>query len=164
MQKYWKELRMFSFKKQIVNPIAGQRVMSLAVLPQWQHILATTVFHPNEAIATYCGSSQCANSEINADIKYSAASVGQWQDPEITFKHKTGDCIDIAILKYFLLRDKGNFLVVGELSDGRCHAVLIFLDEDYMVFDSMTNDIVTWSQFKKSFTPAYFFTKDGVWL
>lgn len=80
------------------------------------------------------------NNWVNQNIKYLAEppSVDRWQTPSETLGSGSGDCEDIAILKYFMMMDKGVSTFDLHLAycflNGYAHMVLLWLPNAHDTF------------------------------
>jgi hypothetical protein len=105
------------------------------------------------------------NKTINATIRYTAEAVDEWQAPQRTWEVRTGDCEDLAILKYAILRHHGVneadlALVLGHLTTPirQGHAFLTCAGK---VLDVMFDQIIEIADYP-NFEPAkYLSGNDG---
>lgn len=94
---------------------------SLRGYSQWQ----PSTFGQVSAPAGWLAVDRWANA-----VRYSPDAVDHWQTPLETVRSGTGDCEDIAILKYTALRGQHvhSWLVLGTLQDGTGHAEIMLDD------------------------------------
>lgn len=100
---------------------------------------------------------EAVNITINRRIVFLAEARGAdfWQTPRETLERKTGDCEDIAILKYATLTDinvaLGPLVVLGRIAGRGDHA---FCVAGGWVMDNLFNQLVSTDKYL-NFTPVY---------
>lgn len=116
------------------------------------------------------------NAYINSQIKY-VPDVGSdvWSAPDKTWRKKRGDCEDIAILKYHLLKGaqyviQSRLLVCKRLKYGDNHCVLA-VDQLYQVqttgtciLDNVNDKILSFSDFLKDHYIHYAIDEHNVYI
>lgn len=82
---------------------------------------------------------QDATLYVLEDIEYKFEGVGidYWQTPEQTYRLKTGDCEDKALLLMYILKNKlgveSHFLLIENIFTQAGHAMLLTNDDDYLL-------------------------------
>lgn len=111
------------------------------------------------------------NKAVNSHVLYVPDQSDTWQNPVMTFEHKTGDCEDYAILKRAILAQhlptSQTALVLGEiasLAGNQQHAFLIVeLADERRVLDNKFDQIIE-PQDYINWIPKKLLTDDDVFL
>ena len=95
-----------------------------------------------------------------------------WATPSETVRRKSGDCEDLAIAKYFALRDAGVSISKLRLIHVRIparkinHMVLTYQasnSSEPLVLDNLTGSMLPLSK-RKDLLPVFSFNHEGLWL
>lgn len=104
---------------------------------------------------------QRVNDEVNK-MEYVADEEDKdyWQDPEWTLENEAGDCEDLAILKYFTLRELGyptsdmKLVYVEQLDGGAPHVVLLV---GTFILDNLHTEVMSTMELAEVYVPVYSF-------
>jgi predicted transglutaminase-like cysteine proteinase len=137
-----------------------------ADLAKWRAVLSAGLFFDG---VNHFGSADLAhlNEAINRTITYTPDVVDNWQTPRQTWEIRRGDCEDIAILKYAVLRNRGFAegdlaLVLGNLRNAtrEGHAFLVCAGN---VLDVKFDQIIRITEYM-NFDPAKWLAASETWL
>ena len=83
------------------------------------------------------------NRRVHSMIKYkSDGKIDLWQSPTETSLKRTGDCEDFAILKYYLLKNKGIEARIAYVMYGQVpHMVAVAILDQAYILDNLQNTI-----------------------
>jgi len=104
------------------------------------------------------------NKDVNKAIRYSSDRRGSdvWQTPEYTKKTGAGDCEDIAILKYYTLREEGIPYEKLRITYTKKHMVLAYIAKNgrVAILDGKTNRIIWKNMYQYKKIATYGFNGD----
>lgn len=99
------------------------------------------------------------NAWVNATITFTPDTLDTWQTPKQTFERGAGDCEDIAIAKYFALRNSGvpasDLRLAYFTNNGRPHVALLARG---MLLDVKEKVLVAEE------APVYEFNEEGLYV
>lgn len=110
------------------------------------------------------------NGYVNASISYTPDSSPLWQTPSETYDTREGDCEDIAVLKYALLRklvgDQSYVTVVYDKVKAQHHAICIYYIEETDTFYVLDNlhDRVLESPYVRDLVPIVTMGDAYLWV
>lgn len=162
-----------NFEKQILARFGPGRI---SVLREWQSSLAET------KKSAELDKLRKVNDFVNRHIEFEEDIViynqsDYWATPLETIGHGRGDCEDLAIIKYFSLKDSGipiaklRLVYVKARLDGpggprlQAHMVLAYYptpNAEPLVLDNLVPEIVPASQ-RRDLQPVFSFNSEAIW-